>query len=469
MAMNRHGRDARRLALTLGHVLAAIVMVACGGGGGGGGSPFEPPPTDQAIGGAAVVKLRSPGTAWAALAERPRALEDNTAPDRHALLASSPGASPRTYRPPAGWSLIDLALHPSGELTMVLATPTQLRLVRLDAQAQPLSDAAFTDVLAATDPIVGSFVHDPSALLPVITRDAVRLAAQGEHLVMALRTGRHAVVAYQLQFSRGQGHVLRWRTLVEPGVEIDAKALTGGTFDPFGGLENPWHVALDVDQDGRVAVGVVIGETELLDGHRRHFNDGLPAGVTEGVLLTQLDREGRRLFTTLVDTVQKSELHGLRFVGPRIALVGRVRSEVRTDGSGWNAYLGLVSAGQNRVEAYRVIDVDRGDVLFDVAALADGRLLLAGTTGYVQNPGGRSISEAALPLLAVVSAQGTALQAIGLAAGPRHNQARALGSWGGRWWAGGMQDGPGTHSADADRSLLRADGYVRGVQPPALP
>ncbi len=34
------------------------------------------------------------------------------------------------------------------------------------------------------------------------------------------------------------------------------------------------------------------------------------------------------------------------------------------------------------VKAYSVVDVDRGDVLFDVAALPGGRYLALGTTGY---------------------------------------------------------------------------------------
>ncbi len=35
------------------------------------------------------------------------------------------------------------------------------------------------------------------------------------------------------------------------------------------------------------------------------------------------------------------------------------------------------------------------------------------------------------------------------------------------WLLGGMIDGPGTHSGDADRSLIVADGFLREVDAPA--
>jgi hypothetical protein len=55
------------------------------------------------------------------------------------------------------------------------------------------------------------------------------------------------------------------------------------------------------------------------------------------------------------------------------------------------------------------------------------------------------------------------VQRLSLAAGPRHNQLRALAPWGagGSWLLGGMENGPGTHSADGNAALLTSDGYLR--------
>jgi len=141
-------------------------------------------------------------------------------------------------------------------------------------------------------------------------------------------------------------------------------------------------------------------------------------------------------------------------------LVGRVLSEVRSDGTGWDAFTAWV--GQDGATGpYSVLDVDQGDVLFDVAALPGGRYLALGTTGYVQNPSGESISEAAQPLLALLNRDGTLAQNITYSGGARHNQLTTIAPLNGHWLLGGMINGPGTHSGDAQRELIVADGFLR--------
>lgn len=108
-----------------------------------------------------------------------------------------------------------------------------------------------------------------------------------------------------------------------------------------------------------------------------------------------------------------------------------------------------------------MVDVDRGDVLFDVAALPSGRFLALGTTGYVQNPSGASISEAAQPLLVLLNADGSLAQNLGFIGGARHNQLTTIAPLNGHWILGGMINGPGTHSGDANRELIVADGFLR--------
>ena len=109
---------------------------------------------------------------------------------------------------------------------------------------------------------------------------------------------------------------------------------------------------------------------------------------------------------------------------------------------------------------YRVLDFDRGDVLFDIAQLPSGRFLALGSTGYVQNPNGASISEDAQPLLALLDVDGSPMQRIGLTDGPRQDQVRTITSLNGRWLVGGLRNGPGTHSGDAQPELITADGYL---------
>jgi hypothetical protein len=163
----------------------------------------------------------------------------------------------------------------------------------------------------------------------------------------------------------------------------------------------------------------------------------------------------------MIDTVQESELYGLRLNGDDIGLVGRVFSERRSDGTGWNAYAAHVDRTSGTLLSYRPIDIDRGEILFDIAPLAQGRFLAAGAAGYSQNPAGAIISEQMTPLLAILDADGTVRQRIDVTAGPRQNQLRALAAHNGNWLLGGMVNGPGTHSGDGDPALIVADGFVR--------
>lgn len=445
------------------------LLVACGGGGGTGGEPPPPPPPalQLALPGQALVKLRSADARWVALAEVSRSPEIPTRPDRqlHVSLADGRGTGYR-YEPPAGWSLLDFALHPSGEISVLLGSDRELRLARLTAAGLPAREQAFTDPQAATDPFYGNplSARDHHSLLPHITRDAARLAPLGEDVALAFRSGRHAVVLHRLGYTAAGGFATQWRSLVEPGVDIGARFLTGGSFDPFKSLDHHWRVLLDSDAQGRIAVAVSLEYTDLVEGHAAHFGERLGQDYPNGALLSQFSASGQRLGTVLVNTQQRSELQALRWVGDRIAAAGRVRTRQTDDG--WDAWLALLPAGATTLAAYRVLDFDAGDVILDIAPRADGRLLVAGSTGFTQNPAGASVSEQAQPLLALLSADGQLAQRLALTPGPRHNQLRALASRGSdlRWLTGGMQNGPGTHSADADAALLNADGYLRELR-----
>jgi hypothetical protein len=59
------------------------------------------------------------------MTERLQLLVDVAAPDRSLLLSN--GNDPaQSIDLPQGWSLIDFAVHPTGEVCLVLATDTQL-------------------------------------------------------------------------------------------------------------------------------------------------------------------------------------------------------------------------------------------------------------------------------------------------------------------------------------------------------
>jgi hypothetical protein len=443
-------------------LLAAVLVASCGGG--GGTQTNTPPPVmplDYAVSGMAVIKVRTSPDGVALLEEKLRPLLD-PGPERRITLLDGSGDVRARYSAPAGSSLIDFAQHPSGEITIALATARTVTLVRLDRFAVAGNEFPLLDPQAPTDPFYDTGgLHDDGSMLPVFTRDAVRLAAIGESVAVALRTGRNAVVGYRFEFARPGGYARTWRTLVEPGVSMFLAGITTGTFDTFAALENHFHVHLDADAQGNVAVAVVgkPGFADLFPAHADFFHQ--PTGIASGLLVSRLAPDGQRLGTTLIDTTQSSELHGLRLNGDDVSLVGRVFSQQLPDGSGWNAYAAHVDRASGALLSYRLVDLDRGEILFDIAPFSNGRFLVAGTTGYTQNPTGGSVSEETTPLLAVLDADGTLRQRIGFAAGARQNQVRSIVPRGGNWLVGGLVNGPGTHSGDGDPALITADGYVR--------
>jgi len=369
------------------------------------------------------------------------------------------------YMPPPGWSVVDFVVHPSGDISAILTTAREVRIVRLDRNGSIRSDQPFLDPAVSADPFFNyaGGIKDDDALQPALMHDAARLAPLGESLAVVLRTGRNAIVAYRLDPDGSGTYRRSWRTLVEPGSSILALGITTGSFDVFGQLQNHLRIYVDVDSNAPETLAVGVVNAPMMNftfrAHSEYFNE--PIAALKGVLLTRVaSDDGRRLGSTVIDTHDRSELHGVRATPHGFILVGRVLSEVRSDGSGWNAFTALVGH-DGTPGPYSVVDVDRGDVLFDVAGLPSGRYLALGSTGYVQNPTGESISEAAQPLLVLLNADGSLAQNLGYIGGARHNQLTSIAPLNGRWLLGGMINGPGTHSGDADRRLIIADGFLR--------
>jgi hypothetical protein len=438
--------------------LAAALLDACGG--------REAPPAnsvDLAVASQTVTKVRTAGSEVVLLEERLNSIFED-GPQRTLAMLQSDGHTVRPYIPPAGWSVVDFAVHPSGGVSAILTTTTEVRVVRLDPGGAIRSDQLFLDPAGEKDPFfnyAGGIKND-GALQPALMHDAARLAPIGESLAVVLRTGRNAIVAYRLDPDASGAYQRAWRTLVEPGSSILAEGITSGSFDVFGQLQNHLRIFVDADSDAtRLAVGVVNAPflSYTFRAHSEYFSE--PITASTGVLLTRVAiADGRRLGSTVIDTHERAELHGVRVTPRGYILVGRVLTEVRPDGSGWNAFTAFVGH-DGTAGPYSVVDVDRGDVLFDIAALPSGRYLALGTTGYIQNPSDASISEAAQPLLVLLNSDGSLAQNLGYTGGARHNQLTTIAPLKGGWLLGGMIDGPGTHSGDADRKFIVADGFLR--------
>ena len=458
-------------------LVLALFVAACGGGGGGSATntpppppppPVTPTPLQWSVTGAAVIKVRVATAGTTVMIERLQPIIPAGGPDRSLQFFDANGAMTGRYDAPAGFSIVDFAQHASGDATAALATATTVSLVRVSRTAATRDTTPIIDPLAETDRFYDEGgLHDDHSLLPVFTRDAVALAPIADSVVVALRTGRNATVAYRYDRSSLGGYTGRWRTLVEPGVSVFGVGITSGTFDTFSALENSMHVWLDTDEAGHVAVAVpstTVG-ARVFAAHADYFGQSVGA-AQEGALVTRLDENGARLGTAIVDTGRPSELHGLRIGAGEALVVGRVFTERRADGGGWDAYAGHVSLASGALSGFRTVDVDRGDILFDIAPLGDGRWIAVGTTGYTQNPDGASVSEPAPALIAVLDGDSAVRARIALPDAPRINEGRSVVPVGTHWIVGGMSNGPGTHSGDGNPAAIVADGFVREVSIP---
>ncbi len=226
------------------------------------------------------------------------------------------------------------------------------------------------------------------------------------------------------------------------------------------------HVALDAA--GRAYVAVQhphTGDNALLRAHEKTFGEKL-VGDADGLDLyvTRLDVNGQRLGTSVVGTAEEDGLYGLRATEDAAIVTGRTE-HWNEAGTGFDALYARVDGATGSVEVHE-LDVEAGDLAFDAVPLDDGAWLVAGVSGYTQNPNGASISETSRAFARVVSAQGESTPLV-TPNGKRHNEARVLLQRSdGVWSVAGMVDGPGTHSADSDSSLLTASGFIGALAMP---
>jgi hypothetical protein len=352
-------------------------------------------------------------------------------------------------------ALVDFAEHPSGNVSLLFASVQGYTLVRHDA------DGSFVAETSIEDPEVD---RDPPALVPGAptgpigphTVDTGKVVAVGDELAAATRTGRHSVVAYRFQASN-EGFSQTRRTLVVPAHAISPVGLTGGSYDTFGQLESQYTVYLAVDARGTTYVAVqhpLAGGNVHLRAHEQVFGERLVGDPDAADLyVTRIDRDGRRVGTSVVGTPLIDELYGMSAGDDSAFVIGRTE-HWNESGTGFDAIVASVHGDSGATEVIE-LDVVRSDVAFDAAALAGGAPFVAGASDYVQNPHGASVSEESGGFVA------RGAERFALARGPRHNEARTLYALAeNTLLVGGMRNGPGTHSGDADASLVRAEGFL---------
>lgn len=432
-----------------------------GGAGEAGAAGGQAAPLELSFDGAFVRKLQQSGSGWLALLEHPQTTLDYSAPLRELRWLSAAGDTAHVHGSTSERAVLDFAQHPSGAITVLGSTDERYWLARFDAQGTLLGEAAIVDPLIDADPptLPEGVVTPP---IEPNSRDGARLAANGEDVVVGTRTGRHSVVAYRFHFD-GVAFQQIFRTLVVPGHSLYPVGLIGGSYDTFGQLDAQYVPQVAVAENGVSFVATVHpygpGDAHL-DAHEKVFGERLQGDAeATDLYVTRLAPDGERLGTSVVGTPSLDDLYGMRAVGDTAYLAGRTE-HWNEQGTGFDALVGTVAASDGAV-LVRELDVSLSDLAFDAYPLPDGSLLIAGASGWGQNPHGASVTEASHAFLARVEPGGGA-EALALPSSSRHDEARALVVLPAEELVvAGMLDGPGTHSADGDPELVRASGFIR--------
>jgi hypothetical protein len=366
---------------------------------------------------------------------------------------------------------LDAVTHPSGEASLLVKVDEACSLRRYGADGALLASAPLAEPDLESDPTDTQW--DPvlpwnvGGCQPHELRETARLAADGEHVYLVNRGGSHGIVLFRFEYSARAFT----RTLRAPLLPRHAAPLPTGIIASHRVLHaSHWTFVprVVVDDAGNARVLLTLGSGVAHEVYNA-FTQAPVAEDARGVLLT-VTRAGqlvaaRELPRSLVREASVTDIEGLRWLRGGVVLVGRVApSPLPEDGHGWDGFLVHLRDGQEPLRL--TVDLERSAVLSDVAAVGEAGWLVAGRSGYWQNPHGASISEEAVSELLVLDGAGTVTRHLGLPQGPRHNAALGLApvpDKAGSFYVGGLSNGAGSHSADSDPARLQADGWAARV------
>jgi hypothetical protein len=378
------------------------------------------------------------------------------------------GAAVRSWSAPRETYISDFCVHPSGAASVVLLDRNgNVSLVRLNQDLAALGTLAVHDARVASDP----HVSDAGALDLVANRlseDAARIGGVGEDVVATVFTSWNSVIAYRASFSAvASAWAEPQRTLVEPPSPLTPNLPIGGSFDTFGAMTAWFRALLDVDEDGNTYVAVWASPRRIRD-HVSVFADDLSplpvdpnasSGRDADVLLTKLDRDGARLWSRVLGTANEDEPYALCARNGTAAVVGRARRSPGFDNTFWDVFIAVTSSsGASR--GARTIALDNSSIALAVDSLPKDGWVLGGSDHWTQNPDGLSIVSFGAKLLLELPSLAAEPIRLPLPSGPRHNEIRTVRVSGSRFAFGGHEDGPITHTGDADVGQIRSTGVL---------
>lgn len=319
-----------------------------------------------------------------------------------------------------------------------------------------LDPARFPEVDGMAANLSGLVSYLPAYGDPI---DVLRIASRGALIGLVGRNT--AGTAYAERYTYIDGRLRRDASvaLTQPSRKIHV-GMTGGTYDVLGWLGNRYRVHAALADSGTLYAGVVVGYPELLE-------------VDE--LL------GSSLGAT-VDLDRMSQLFALILTVDEAGVTAPVEARLISEGIMEALLLDVVVKGERCLYGglTRELDGRSNPTLFEARAAPQamstthasaalqaiavdegGRIWAGGSWGWNQNPAGLSIGggerfASLLPAAGEVWDEGNVLSP-----GRRRSEARAiLLPRPGVICIGGMDNGPDTHAADGDASLVSGDGFV---------
>ncbi len=468
-----------KLACVFAGAALAVMVVACGPSAVG---PTPPLQSERSVAGRGVVawvRVDASEAWWIeeSLAAIPWRAGDREVGPRKLVRETALGGPTTLFEPSADERLASAIAHPSGEWTAVLVDPRgALTLVRGARDGAVLARAPVDDPTLADERRAWNGDEPPTRpLCAGRAEESVRLAADGEDLALSLTTQWSSSLLYRYRFAGGR-FSRGARAVIAPATPLPVFIPDTASYDVFDAVTHPWSTHVCVDRTGRAYVAIWVdrgrlaainaaGGTQLALLRRDPNLVERPSDI----LLSRVDRDGLRSMALVVGTHDvDDEPYAIACGRERVAVVGRHRREPGRDNTELHAFAAVVRPEEGAFDALS-FDGDALAIAQSAAFDERDRLVIGGSEGWVQNPVGVSVGGAGRPF--VLRWSGRAETPPERLVAPRlrgHAELRALAVRGDALWLGGIEDGPTTHSFDANREALRGDGWLRFAVPASI-
>jgi hypothetical protein len=235
--------------------------------------------------------------------------------------------------------------------------------------------------------------------------------------------------------------------------------IIGGGFDNFHQGDRYFFVYAGVDGQGNLYVAAPSTE-ELIYNHDLYFGENLMAGTDPAnyhfgvAILSKFSSDGHRVFSRVASHERQKRLLNMRVTDEGVFLAGRMRMNL--EANGWDAWAYATDLNGNVIYD-NAIDIRDGDMFWDISPIAGGGALAVGTTDYIQNPAGLSVSDARKAAAIVLDAQGRKVREIELPQGPATRGSEAM-------YVEVLPNGSvvfaGAHNAPGTHASVYSDGFI---------